>query len=233
MSDTAARPRPATYARGEDTRRRLIEAAIEAFGTYGYDATSTRRLAEQAGTTLPSIQYYFGSKEGLYRAAVEHIAQSMNDRMAPVAERVYAALAARKLRRSDLLALLGEMLDGFVALMVGAEDRESRKRFLTRAELEGSAVLDIFRDSILRHVAQLSAALIGRLLDQPPKDEAIMLRTIAIVGQVSVFCHFGARRALGWEKFTDERVRAVQRLVRQHAEAILDAAARKKIGKKK
>ncbi len=229
MSETAARPRTATYARGEDTRRRLIEAAIEAFGAYGYDATSTRRLAEQAGTTLPSIQYYFGGKEGLYRAAVEHIAQSMNERMAPVAERVYAALESPKLRRADLLALLGEMLDAFVALMVGgAEDRDSRKRFLTRAELEGSAVLDTFRDSILRHVAQPSAALIGRLLDQPPTDEAVMLRTIAIVGQVSVFCHFGARRALGWDKFTDERVRAVQGLVRQHAEAILDAAVRKK-----
>jgi AcrR family transcriptional regulator len=232
MSDTAARPRTATLARGEDTRGRLIEAAIEAFGAYGYDATSTRRLAEQAGTTLPSIQYYFGGKEGLYRAAVEHIAQSMNEHMAPVAERVYAALGGRKLRRSDLLALLGEMLDAFVLMMVGAEDRDSRKRFLTRAELEGSAVLDTFRDSILRNVAQPSAALIGRLLDRPPKDEAVMLRTIAIVGQVSVFCHLGARRALGWDKFTDERVRAVQKLVRQHAEAILDRAVRTKIGKK-
>jgi AcrR family transcriptional regulator len=228
MDQTAARPRTATYARGEDTRRRLIEAAIEAFGTYGYDAASTRRLAEQAGTTLPSIQYYFGGKEGLYRAAVEHIAQSMNERMAPVAERVYAALAAPKLRHSDLLGLLGEMLDAFVALMVGTENPDSRKRFLTRAELEGSVVLDTFRDSIKRHVVQPAAALISRLLDQPPKDETVMLRTIAIVGQVSVFCHFGARRALGWEKFTDERVRAVQGVVRQHAEAILDAAVRKK-----
>lgn len=228
MSESATRARPATYARGEDTRRRLIEAAIEAFGTHGYDATSTRRLAEQAGTTLPSIQYYFGGKEGLYRAAVEDIVQPMNERMAPVAERVYTALAKPKLRHADLLELLGEMLDAFVALMVGGEDRDSRKRFLTRAELEGSAVLDTFRNSILRNVAQPSAALIARLLDQPPTDEGVMLRTVAIVGQVSVFCHFGARRALGWDKFTDERVHAVQALVRQHAEAILDAAVRKK-----
>ena len=228
MSDAATHHRPTAYARGEDTRRRLIETAIEAFGTYGYDATSTRRLAEQAGVTLPSIQYYFGSKEGLYRAAVEHIMQPMNERMQPVAESVTAALANGEPGGAELLALLGEMLDAFVASMVGGEDRDIRKRFLGRAEVERSAVLDPFRESIKRYVVQPCAALIGRLLDQPPGDEQVMLRTVAIVGQVSVFCHHGAQRALGWSQFTDERVRAVQALIRQHAGAILEDARRTK-----
>ena len=227
MNDAAAHHR-AAYTRGEDTRRRLIETAIEAFGTYGYDATSTRRLAEQAGVTLPSIQYYFGSKEGLYRAAVEHIMQPMNERMQPVAERVTAALADGPPGRATLLALLGEMLDAFVASMVGGEDRDSRKRFLGRAEVERNAALEPFRDSIRRYIVQPCARLIGQLLDRPAADERVMLRTVAIIGQVSVFCHHGAQRALGWNQFTDERVRAVQALVREHTEAILADAYRKK-----
>ncbi len=228
MNDTGTRSRPSTYTRGEDTRRRLIDTAIQAFGAYGYEATSTRRLAEQAGVTLPSIQYYFGSKEGLYRAAIEHLLQPVNERMKPVADRIMAALAGGKLRRAELLDLLGDMLDAFVATMVGGEDRDSRKRFLARAEVERSVALDPFRDSIKRYVVQPSAALVGRILDQPADDEQVMLRTIAIVGQVSVFCHLGAQRALGWREFTDERVRAVQDLVRQHAAAILDDACRSK-----
>lgn len=224
MNEAGIRHRAATYTRGEDTRRRLVDTAIEAFGTFGYDATSTRRLAEQAGVTLPSIQYYFGGKEGLYRAAVEHIVQPINDRIKPLAERVTAALGTGQPTRSELLALLGEMLDAFVATMVGGEDRQSRKRFLARAEVERSVALDPFRDSMRRYLVQPCAALIGRLLDQPAGDERVMLRTIAIVGQVSVFCHLGAQRALGWDEFTDDRVRAVQALVRQHAEAILNDA---------
>ncbi len=228
MNDAAAHHRSATYTRGEDTRRRLIETAIEAFGTYGYDATSTRRLAEQAGVTLPSIQYYFGSKEGLYRAAVEHIMQPMNERMQPVAERVTAALVGGRPSRAELLSLLGEMLDAFVASMVGGEERDSRKRFLGRAEVERSAALDPFRESIRRYVVQPCAALIGQFLDRPAGDERVMLRTVAIIGQVSVFCHHGAQRALGWTQFTDERVRAVQALIREHTEAILGDVHRKK-----
>lgn len=229
MSDTeAARPRASTYARGEDTRRRLIEAAIEAFGTYGYDATSTRRLAEQADATLPSIQYYFGGKEGLYRAAVDYILQPMNERMKPLAERVEAALAKRTVPRAELLGLLGEIIDAVVAMKLGGENRDSRHRFLARTDIERSAVLEPFRDCMQRHVGQPAAALVGRLLDQPADDESVMMRTMALFGQVSVFCYVGAQRALGWEKITEERVRAIQSLIRQHAEAILEAAVRKK-----
>src|SRR5215469_9555618 len=79
--------------RGADTRRRLIETAIEVFATHGYDGTSTRLLAERAGVNLPAIQYHFGSKEGLYRAVVEHIVQRNEAQMAPLAVKVRAALA--------------------------------------------------------------------------------------------------------------------------------------------
>jgi len=65
MVSVAARYRPGTDPRGEDTRRRILETAIEVFAREGYEGTSTRELAAAAGVNLPAIQYYFGSKEGL------------------------------------------------------------------------------------------------------------------------------------------------------------------------
>ena len=129
MSESATRPRT-SHPRGEDTRRRLVESAIEAFGAYGYDGTSTRMLAEQADVTLPSIQYYFGSKEGLYRAAIEYIAARIDERLAPVAERARAALAQPKVSHKELLARLGDMLDALVTLIVSDENPDNRKRFI-------------------------------------------------------------------------------------------------------
>ncbi len=68
-------------------------AAIETFASVGYEAAHTRLIAERAGIKLPAIAYYFGSKEGLFRAVIEHIATQFEQRMAPVAGRVRAALA--------------------------------------------------------------------------------------------------------------------------------------------
>jgi AcrR family transcriptional regulator len=53
---------------GEQSRERLIHAALPLFAHQGFAKTSTRRIAEVAGTNLAAIKYYFGDKAGLYRA---------------------------------------------------------------------------------------------------------------------------------------------------------------------
>ena len=53
-----------------DTRSRLLASARELFSSQGYSAASTRAIAARAGCNLALISHYFGSKEGLLRAAI-------------------------------------------------------------------------------------------------------------------------------------------------------------------
>lgn len=224
MEQAATRYRPNTYQRGEDTRRRILETAIEVFAIEGYEGASTRTLAERAGVNLPAIQYYFGSKEGLYRAVIEHIVHHMHERMAPIGQRVTAALASADPPQDHLLALLHEMLDAFMALVAGGKHLESRRLLFARAEIEGGAALDLLHQSGMRQIVGPCRALIGRLLGRPPEDEEVVLRTVTILGQIVIFCNKGGRRALGWTDFNEDRVRAIQTLVREQTGAILRAA---------
>jgi AcrR family transcriptional regulator len=169
---------------------------------------------------LPAIPYYFGSKEGLYRAAIEHIVREIDQRMAPVAERVETALAGSEPSRRKLLALLHEMLDAFVALVVGGAHLESRRLLFARAEVERTAALEPLHEIGLRRVFAPCRALVARLLDQPSEDNATTLRTLAILGQVSVFCNSGPRRVLGCSNFSEEHMRAIQQLIREQTGAI-------------
>ena len=224
MNDVAAKSRPGAYARGEDTRRRLIEAAIEAFGTHGFDGTTTRMLAEQAAVTLPSIQYYFGSKEGLYRAVVEHIVTNMTERLGPAAGRARAAVANPKLPRADILARLCDLLEELLLAITRSD--ESLKRFLSRAEVEGADSLTLLQDGMRRHMIDPCAALVARLTGGAADDEDVLLRTLAVIGQVSAFCHVRARHAMGLVELTDRQVETVRRLVREQTKAIFGAVAR-------
>lgn len=54
---------------GTLARKRLLDAALRLFAEKGYQKTSTREIADQAGVNLGAISYYFGDKPGLYRAA--------------------------------------------------------------------------------------------------------------------------------------------------------------------
>jgi AcrR family transcriptional regulator len=49
----------------------IIEAAERLFATCGFDGTSVRDIAQEAGINIAMISYYFGSKEKLMEAVFE------------------------------------------------------------------------------------------------------------------------------------------------------------------
>ncbi|MFE3270466.1 GNAT family N-acetyltransferase [Streptomyces sp. NPDC059215] len=63
----AGEPRPRD---AEATRRALLRAARGRFTVLGYDRTTTRDVAHDAGVNLMLINRYFGGKPGLFQAVV-------------------------------------------------------------------------------------------------------------------------------------------------------------------
>ena len=57
--------------KGERTRQRLLELAIEHFGRQGYRATSVSEIARAAGLTQATAYAYFDNKESLFVAALD------------------------------------------------------------------------------------------------------------------------------------------------------------------
>lgn len=55
---------------GADTRAALLHAAREVFNESGYDGATVRHIAGRAGVDPAMVNHWFGSKEGLFGAAV-------------------------------------------------------------------------------------------------------------------------------------------------------------------
>jgi AcrR family transcriptional regulator len=74
---TSTRPRPVQAPpvlgtggpRSEGTRRAILEAARSAFAGRGYEQTTIRAVAADAGVDASMVMRYFGSKAGLFTAA--------------------------------------------------------------------------------------------------------------------------------------------------------------------
>ena len=49
-----------------DKRSNILEAAEKLFSELGYEGASTRQIAKEAGANMAMINYYFGSKEGVF-----------------------------------------------------------------------------------------------------------------------------------------------------------------------
>ena len=65
---------------GEASRQRLLHAAVRLFAERGFANTSVRQIAAAAQANVGAIAYYFGDKQGLYRAAfTEPMGQPQDD----------------------------------------------------------------------------------------------------------------------------------------------------------
>ncbi len=56
-----------------DTRTRLLQAALILFAEKGLDGTGIREIAAKAKANSAMVQYHFGGKEKLWRAAVDRV----------------------------------------------------------------------------------------------------------------------------------------------------------------
>jgi TetR/AcrR family transcriptional regulator, regulator of cefoperazone and chloramphenicol sensitivity len=56
---------------GDETRERLLAAALKHFAIEGYEGASLRAIQSDANANTAAVHYHFGSKQALYAAVVE------------------------------------------------------------------------------------------------------------------------------------------------------------------
>jgi TetR/AcrR family transcriptional regulator len=72
--------------RADHTRALILGAAVRAFSEYGLAGARTGQIAEAAGVNKALLYYYFKSKEALYAAALEFVAEGVRTRSMAVLE---------------------------------------------------------------------------------------------------------------------------------------------------
>lgn len=119
-------------------RERILEAADRIFGQVGFDAATTREIAEQAGVNKALIHYHFKSKQGLL--------QSLLDRYY---ERLVQTLSQALLEEGPLLSRMMEMTDAYIDFL------EQNRNFGRIVQREAAGAVGNNRERIREHMVPL------------------------------------------------------------------------------
>jgi AcrR family transcriptional regulator len=135
----------------ERTRARIVASARRLFAERGFEATTTRELAMEAGIAAGTLFNYFAGKEALgawilAEAAAEGIDRFRRERRdgAPLEEELFALVAAGLRALEPCRGWFGEVLEG----------AQSPLRWATRGE---AGAEEAFRVTHLDEVAALLA----------------------------------------------------------------------------
>jgi AcrR family transcriptional regulator len=148
---------------GDETRARIIDAALELIADHGFASTSTREISERLGFTKAALYYHFHTKDDLLAAIVEPV---MRD-LAALVEGVPPDGPASERRR---------VLEGYVELV--ATHADLMKVLANDPAMKRCGVLDSARPL---H-EQLERVLAGA----SDLDVALRVRARAAIGAVLV-----------------------------------------------
>ncbi|WP_329386267.1 TetR/AcrR family transcriptional regulator [Streptomyces sp. NBC_01716] len=119
--------------RSRATRRRLLEAAVSCLAEHGWAGSTVSVVAERAGVSRGAAQHHFPTREDLFTAAVEYVAEERTSAL-----RALAPTGPDRRREvvDEVVALYtGTLFRAALQLWVAASNEEQLRARVT--ELEG------------------------------------------------------------------------------------------------
>ncbi|MBZ9799681.1 CerR family C-terminal domain-containing protein [Mesorhizobium sp. ES1-4] len=227
-SSDAKTPRGGTSP-AELTRAALVRAALKLFGRQGFDGTSTREIAAEAGANIGSIAYHFGGKEGLRTAAADFIVETIQAVAGQALGDGQTATASDPdIARAQLFAALERMV-GFV---VATPQAGEIVQFVLRELSHPTAALDRIYDGVFEPTHRRLCLIWEQATGEPAESERTRLTVFTLIGQV-IYFRIGREavmRRMGWHDIGAAEAAKMVAVTTDNLDAIL--AARKKAGTK-
>lgn len=198
----------------DQTRARILEAADGLFGSLGFDATTTRDIAERSGVNKALIHYHYGSKDELLGALLDGYYERLGEALAP-------ALAKQATAPQQVEAVLDAYADFLAQNLTFC-------RIVQREVASGRHMERIVERTwpVLRLGVDWLAHAVPRA---PVSLEAAQVLTSVYGMVVTYFTHGEVlRRLTGEDPFAPKALAARKRHVRAVASLLLNALTRGK-----
>jgi AcrR family transcriptional regulator len=191
-----------TAVRGEETRQRLLDAAIRLFAADGFAKVTVRDICRAAETNVAAVNYHYGDKFGLYMAVVRAAVDAMwtlND----LAMQGDSRVPEERLR---------QYVGTYVAKLIEAKGPANWIHRLMQHEMaEPTPAAEwIVEHAILPRLRYL-AGILAELLNVPATDERVRWCVVMIQSQCLSFLPNGIRSLAtrDWPAITPTGVEAI------------------------
>lgn len=208
----------------KDSKKRLFETARHLFASKGYQATSTRDIAEKAKVNISAITYYFDGKLGLYRAILADIACRVKKELEGKTKNAIQLLTDQETSAEQAENLLYELISDLCSLLCSQRlPNEDAVIFLHEYSVPGEA-FDTLYQELICPVYKLFSALISKATNGRLSDEDAALYTFQLFAQMFVF---KSRKQtilqhLKWSEYGKQEIQKIIRMVLDHTRTILN-----------
>ncbi len=216
-------PTPSPTARGEQAKAQLIAAGLELFSEKGAQTATTREIARLAGQNIAAIFYYFGSKEGLYLAVAQWIADFIQHTSQPLMAEIDALLAHSPADPGQCRDAIIKSVMIFTELLTSGETLNLSK-IISREQLMPTEAYQLIHRQAIAPLHQRFTRLVAGYAGGDPDATSTIVHTHALLGEMLSFRM--ARETIllrtGWDNMGPPQVTLIKAVLAQHIDWVLN-----------
>ncbi|MEJ2395439.1 MAG: CerR family C-terminal domain-containing protein [Candidatus Thiodiazotropha sp.] len=214
-----------------ETRERLLQTGVVAFGRRDYDGVSTREIAEAAGANISAISYHFGGKRGLYLATVEYLAEQLHSELSES-----LAAAAQAIDHGDPAActdVLCDFVGDYLDLLLNNKRGDSAHGILFREHNQPTGAYEILYRKLLQPLHSTLTRLVSCCRGEPQENCSAILLAHALLGQTIFFsvARTTLLKRLDKPAYTTSDIAQLKRELNRFCRCLLDAPQERKDAK--
>ncbi len=173
----------------DGTKEKLFRAAVKVFAGQGYKGATVREICTAAGAgNVSSINYYFGSKEDLYKTILELIFSEF--------EKQKRSLPAQKGKTGSPEKRLRQFIQAYCRMLYRGVEVDEDMRSIFMAEMSRpSPFLDQMASKYMMPQAGDLMEILTRILGPGTPPQVLLDCTVSIVGAIGYY-------SVAWPLFT-------------------------------
>lgn len=200
----------------DNSKERILSAAVKLFAQKGFEGTSIREICKMANANICMISYYWGGKKELYQGIIDDLIERQSEYTKTFID---FNLDPKTMKKSEQIELLMTMLDKFIAFFYSKNISKDLIIFLLKEQQNSSFMAKTSAFTYLRSV-------IASIFEKNMNDKEIIFKTLFIISQLNLprILPSFSLRLLGQEDFVEEDIKIIKANIKLYINTLLKEA---------
>ena len=162
---------------GLKTKEKLIETGIKLSSKYGFEATTTRMIADKSGENIATMPFHFKNKVNFYKQVLEYVAADVSAIYEPIHEKIQNIERSGNWNKDKAWTCICELIEVQLMWAIDLPNPE----YLALVHWEQSINLDNYTpisDVVFQKAEETLAFLLTKYHPKLKSDEALILSRI-------------------------------------------------------
>ncbi len=200
----------------DNSKERILSAAVKLFAEKGYEGTSIREICKLANANICLISYYWGGKRELYQGIMEDLIERQSEYAKTFID---FNIEPKTLQKSVQIDLLMKIVDKFIAFFYSKNISKDLLIFLLKEQQNSSFMAQSPVFNYLRKV-------VACIFEKGENDKEIIFKTLFIISQLNsprILPAFSLR-LLGQDDFFEEDIKIIKANIKLYINTLLKEA---------